>query len=132
MNRPKASGLNKVVDDIPGVSKLVVVEKKKLEPAKEADKPPKETIPDYARGYVCGFEYGFKLGLEKQPNSELLKRLAFDQGVKHIVTLAENFLVKELKLASRDELTVSGKIPTWWIATLTTELCEKPQDKTVE
>ena len=88
------------------------------EPDKEANKPLKETIPDYARGYALGIENGFKLGLEKQPNSELLERIAFDQGIKHIVTLAEDFLVKELKLTSRDELAVSGKIPSWWIATL--------------
>ena len=120
MTKPKI-----VKDDF---DKTKVPVKPKLEPDKEANKPPKEIIPDYARGYVLGFENGFKLGLEKQPNSELLKRLAFDQGVKHIVTLAEDFLVKELKLASRDELTVSGKIPPWWIAALMANyIYEKPQ-----
>jgi len=98
---------------------------KKLE--NKETKPPEKIIPDYAWGYVQGFENGFKAGLIQRPSLESERRLAFDEGVRHIVTLAEDFLVKELKLASRDALAKSGKIPPWWIITLVTEFCEKPQ-----
>lgn len=119
MNKVKAPALNKVPEDIPGVKKPAVVEKK---PENKEAKPPKEIIPDYDRGYTQGFESGFKLGLKNHPDLESARTLAFDQGVKHIVSLAEDFLVKQLKLASRDALAESGKIPAWWIATLVTNL----------
>ena len=104
-------------------------EKQKNEPEEKAAvrevKPPQQAaIPDYARGYTLGLENGFKMGLENRVGLELERKLAFDQGVRHIVTLAENFLVRELKLASRDELAHSQKIPAWWIATLVTDFSE--------
>jgi hypothetical protein len=43
----------------------------------------------------------------------------FNDGVKYIVTLAENLLVKHEKLASREALSKDRThMPTWWIATL--------------
>ena len=89
----------------------------------------KEIIPNYDKGFTQGFESGFKAGLKNHPDLELLQSQAFAQGVKHIVSLAEDFLVKELNLASRDALIESGKIPAWWIAALVTNFCEVPPPK---
>jgi len=72
----------------------------------------KESIPDYAKGYTDGIKTGVAMGLEmrQEPNLTNERRIAFDQGVKHIVTQAENYLVNELKLASRSDLAQSGKM----------------------
>lgn len=69
------------------------------------------------------------MALANQPDLERAQRLAFNHGVKHIVTLAEDFLAKELTLASRDALAESGKIPAWWISTLISEFSETPELK---
>jgi hypothetical protein len=43
----------------------------------------------------------------------------FHDGVKYIITLAENFLVEHEKLGSRKALRDGDySMPTWWIATL--------------
>jgi len=97
---------------------------KKPETIREVKPPQKESIPDYAKGYTDGIKTGFAMGLQMRqepPNLTNERRIAFDRGVKHIVTQAENYLVKELKLASRSELAQSGKIPAWWMSTLVTE-----------
>ena len=51
----------------------------------------------------------------------------FRDGVKYIVTLAENFLVEHEKLGSREALAKDSKrLPTWWIATLIEALHYEP------
>jgi len=129
IKKAKMPASNEVPEDIPGVEKPVG---KKPEVVMKVEPPQKAPIPDYARGHAEGFQKGFKLGLESQPYLESERRLAFDQGVKHIVTLAENYLVKEMKLASRDELAHSGRIPVWWIATLMTEFSENVRGTVLE
>lgn len=44
--------------------------------------------------------------------------IGFAQGIKYIVTLAEEKLAEALKFPSRGALVQSGKLPSWWIATL--------------
>jgi len=79
---------------------------------------------DFAQGY----ERGFKAGVDSRPDTKNIQRIAFDEGVRHIVTLAENFLVKELELPNLEALAKSGKIPAWWIATLVTNFAESPKE----
>lgn len=87
--------------------------------------PQPKTEPDYTRGYTKGFDTGFELGVKKVPDLENERKLAYLEGVKHIATLAEGFLIQELKLPDRDALSKCGKIPAWWILTLVTNFCEK-------
>jgi hypothetical protein len=55
------------------------------------------------------------------------KLSGFRDGVKYIVTLAENFLVEHEKLGSREALAKdSSCLPTWWIATLIRALDYEP------
>ena len=74
-----------------------------------------------------GFDKGFACGFDK--GKELYYESAFADGVRHIVSLAENFLVKELKLPSRDALVDSGKIPAWWMCALVTNLTDGRGEK---
>ena len=55
-------------------------------------------------GYTRGREAGIKEG--------------FADGVRYIVTLAEENLAKELKLRDRHALRETGQLPAWWIITL--------------
>lgn len=50
----------------------------------------------------------------------------FYDGRKHIVSKAEEILVKQLGLTPREELAGSGKIPEFWIATLVLCLADPP------
>ena len=74
---------------------------------------------EFTSGFSQGFEKGFKAGVEIRPDIKNIQRISFDNGVRHIVSLSESFLVKELGLPDRDRLADdSSKIPTWWLATL--------------
>ena len=42
----------------------------------------------------------------------------FYDGVKYIVTLAENCLMESEKVPSREALVQDKRIPAWWVATL--------------
>lgn len=54
-------------------------------------------------------------------------RSGFRDGIKYIVTTAENFLVEHNKLGSRKALTDNSlNMPTWWIATLIEALYYEP------
>jgi len=89
------------------------------------DKVAEEAIEkDKFTTFTQGYERGFKDGVESSPDA----RFAFDNGVRHIVTLAEDFLVKELGLPGRDALVKSGKIPAWWIAVLVTNFEIDPRE----
>ena len=81
---------------------------------------------EFTRGYAQGHEHGFQAGVRSRIDKGDIRRIAFDDGVRHIVTLAETFLTKELGVASRAALVNSGKIPAWWIATLVTDFTESP------
>jgi hypothetical protein len=73
-----------------------------------------------------GYERGVKIGLEYRPGYEDAKRLAFDDGVRHIVNLAERFLARGLGVEKREELPATGKIPWWWTAALVEYFSERP------
>jgi len=74
---------------------------------------------EFTSGFSQGFEKGFKAGVDSRPDIKNIQRISFDNGVRHIVSLSENFLVKELGLSDRDRLANgSSKIPAWWLATL--------------
>lgn len=55
------------------------------------------------------------------------RRPGFNDGVNHIITLAEKNLAQELGLPNRESLATSGKLPAWWIATLAALFPELPQ-----
>ena len=115
--------------------------KKVEEPAgvKEIEKPGiKEAVDkaekaateeEFSRDFAQGYERGFKTGVGSRLDIKSIQRIAYDDGVRHIVTLAENLLVKELGLPSREALAKSGKIPGWWIATLVTNFAESPKEE---
>lgn len=65
----------------------------------------KKTALDVA-GYARGREAGRKEG--------------FAEGVRYTVTLAEENLMRYLKLSTRDK--VVDKLPGWWVLTLVTAL----------
>ena len=92
----------------------------------------KEVIKVANAGFAEGFEKGFKTGLDSRIDLKSIRQVAFDNGVRHIVTLGEEFLAKELRLPSREALANSGKIPAWWIATLVTEFQEAKLNQKVE
>jgi hypothetical protein len=79
---------------------------------------------DFMWGYTRGFKEGFNAGLKSNVDLVNASRLGFDDGVRHIVTLAENYLARELGLPSREALAQSDKLPTWWMAALVTGFCE--------
>jgi len=59
-------------------------------------------------GYARGREAGRKEG--------------FQEGVRYVVTMAEENLAKFLKLSGREALANSGQIPGWWLVSLVTAL----------
>ena len=87
-------------------------------------KPPQDRYSiGYKDGFARGLEEGKKLAESKLDlQITLATRNAFDGGVRHIVTLAEENLAKELHLSSRDELVSSGKLPSWWLYSLVCSL----------
>lgn len=88
-------------------------------------KPPSPAVSKAVTGkdpFSNSFERGFASGLAE--GKELSYEAAFADGVRHFVTLAENFLVKELKLPSREALVNSGKIPAWWMLALVTNFVD--------
>lgn len=105
-------------DKIASVPELLGLPVQKERIAK-APTPEPTGSPDFVQGFKYGFEQGLKIG------KEIPYEPAFAHGTRHIVTLAEEFLTKELELTSRDALVKSGKIPAWWIATLLTALDER-------
>ena len=76
------------------------------------------------------------VSLDAQSFKDLLDRVSadgkvsgFSDGVKYVVTLAENFLVEHEKLPGREALhraPYTEHIPTWWIATLVEALHYQP------
>ena len=55
------------------------------------------------------------------------KLAGFRDGVKYIVTLAENYMVKHEKLSGREVLSTNCSLmPTWWIAALIEALHYEP------
>jgi len=114
-------------------NRKVVNDQKEAQKKPETGKEAKETTPNYPKGYEQGFQSGFKLGLGTHPDVESVRRLGFDEGVKYIITLAENFLVEHEKLGSREDLIHGGfnKLPSWWIATLVTALHYEPPSQAV-
>lgn len=50
----------------------------------------------------------------------------FYDGRNYLVTTAENMMVKNLGFKSREELSISGKMPVFWVATLVTCLTDPP------
>ena len=92
---------------------------------KPVDKPPMEKqVPAPISDYAVGYERGLKLGLTLSPGLADAKRIAFENGVRHIVTLAENILADEFNLPSREALAQSGKMPAWFITLLVREFVE--------
>ncbi len=65
-------------------------------------------IVETLRVKVIGFSEGRNTGYTE----------GFADGVRYIVTTAENNLAKALQLAERDALAKSDQIPPWWIITL--------------
>jgi len=86
-------------------------------------------VDKFNLGFAQGYERGFKTGVGSRLDIKNIQRIAYDDGVRHIVTLAENLLVKELGLPDREALAKSGKIPGWWIATLVTNFAESPKEE---
>ena len=124
----------KKVEEPAGVKEIEkpVVEKIEEKPGiKEAvDKAEKAaTEEEFSRDFAQGYERGFKTGVGSRLDIKNIQRIAYDDGVRHIVTLAENLLVKELGLPDREALAKSGKIPGWWIATLVTNFAESPKEE---
>lgn len=92
---------------------------KELEAEIETKSPtPSVKSKDASDGFEKGFEHGFAKGME------LSYTAAFADGVRHIVTLSENFMMTELKLPSREELVNSRKMPAWWMLALITAFIE--------
>ncbi len=94
--------------------------------------PPKPSDPvkELSQVYAQGFKEGFTSGLKSNFDLATAQRIGFEDGVRHIVTLAEDFLVKERGLPSLQPLAKSNKLPIWWIATLVTNFCEpQPESK---
>ena len=83
---------------------------------------------EFTCGYAQGYEQGFQAGVRCRIDKAAIRRIAYDDGVLHIVTLAESFLIKELGVPGRGALVDSGKIPAWWIATLVTDFTESPKE----
>jgi len=58
-----------------------------------------------------------------------IEKISYDQGysegIKHLVTLAESFMVKEAGVKSFQELVDSGKTPAFWVATLVTDFISR-------
>lgn len=62
---------------------------------------------------------GVKDGIEIAKNQlvELIKKDAFNAGIRQLMEVAENKLAKSLGLKSRQELAEHGDlIPSWWVA----------------
>jgi hypothetical protein len=114
--------LEQVEEALPIVVTPQKAKRKAPEPKPKGSEKKPEPASDYARGYANGFKEGFKAGLESNANLINERRIGFDEGVRHIVTLAEDYLVGELGLPNREALAHSGKLPPWWIATLVTSL----------
>jgi len=93
-----------------------------------AQHPPEKKGQDYTLGFADGYEKGFVAGVKSNPDLDNTRRIGFDDGVRHIVTVAENFLINELGVPGREALAKSGKIPAWWIATLVTVFVESPKE----
>ena len=121
----------KKVEEPAEVKKVVKKAEEKVARVKETeDKAAKAATEEgFSRDFAQGYERGFKTGVGSRLDIKSIQRIAYDDGVRHIVTLAENFLVKELGLPSREALAKSGKIPGWWIATLVTNFAESPKEE---
>jgi len=81
-----------------------------LPPVETKPEPEVKTILEVV-GYAQGREAGRKEG--------------FADGIRYIVTLAEDNLAKSLKLADRHALGKSGRLPGWWVVTLVKALGTK-------
>lgn len=101
-NRPGKPSAKKVEPRVrkepePGV-------RKEPEPAVVKEPKPKSKVILDVVAYARGREAGHKEG--------------FADGIRYIVTLAEENLAKSLNLAGRHALGESGKAPVWWMVTL--------------
>ena len=95
---------------------------KSVQERTEAQEPDKEAeAKKQVEYYTKGIEAGVEITVAQL--SEVIKRDAFNSGVRHVIEMAEDKLAKYLKLNGRHELASHGKlIPPWWIACLLSEI----------
>ena len=82
----------------------------KLEETMSSTKETKNELREVTKqlyGYSEGYNEGYSQG--------------FNAGIKYLVTATEEEMVREMKLASREEL-VEGKLPAFWIICLVKNL----------
>ena len=75
------------------------------------------------KAHALGFDEGYQ-----KAKRDYINELAYNQGVRNIIAIAENHLAKELGLKSRQDLATCDKIPSWWIATLFSDIWYKPSE----
>lgn len=80
---------------------------------KSTKKQDRSKYPLYREGYKVGFKAGFEEA--KATCYTEGKQDGFIEGVRHAVTQVENQMVMDLGLASREELSGSGRMPTIWL-----------------
>lgn len=86
--------------------------------SKESIKPARQAKPDEVKAKPKAWGQKISLSLDAQGFQNILDQTrlcGFGEGVKYIVTLAEDFLVKHKRVT-----------PAWWIATLVTALHYEP------
>ena len=89
---------------------------KDIKPDVEAEV--KRRNEDYTKGVKDGIEIA-KDQLHLGQPIELIRRGAFNAGVRRMIEVAEENLAKSLSLNSRQELEKHGNlIPSWWLASL--------------
>ena len=87
---------------------------KDIKPDVEAEV--KRRNEDYTKGVKDGIEIA-KDHLHLGQPVDLIKRDAFNAGVRQMIEVAENKLAESLGLKSRQELAEHGDlIPSWWMA----------------
>ncbi len=64
--------------------------------------------------FAEGFRQGFESGIAANVRLEEVRKNSFHDGIRHIVTLAEDYMAEELGFSSRGDLIEANRSPAWW------------------
>jgi len=86
-----------------------------------AKKKSAEDIKQFKEGIRTGYADGFKNGVDSMESGIAeIRKAAFEDGIRHLATLAMDCLASELGVPSRGEVVQSNETPVWWNLALLT------------